>query len=352
MPTYRYKALGVRLSELQRLVEQGAVMGGHTDGLLVTVTISDAELKPSLDEAMREQGYEYDSETNVIPSESALVGSALAAAVAPVSLNGQRLENVADPSAEQDAMTRFIVDARGWKNPCRLTTGGNINLSSAPATIDGSSPAIGNRVLVRNQTLGEQNGIYVWNGAGNAMTRATDFDTSSKVVGGVCVRVNGGNNFADTVWFLNTSGTIVLGTTPLTFIRELGGRRQSVFAEIAADTTTTSASFVDLLTANITTFSSILIIQASISASNSSALGANMDFQVLVDGVAKRGFAIRTPALSNAQLGAGLFYKMTGLTPGAHVVKLQWRTSAGTGQVRPVATIAEHASLLVEESTV
>lgn len=58
-----------------------------------------------------------------------------------------------------------------------------INLASAPATIDGVAPAAGSRILVRHQSNAAENGIYVWNGAGLAMGRATDFDAAPELAG-------------------------------------------------------------------------------------------------------------------------------------------------------------------------
>lgn len=65
---------------------------------------------------------------------------------------------------------------------CDLASTAAIDLASAPATIDGVAPTIGvTRVLVKNGstvnpgTTSVDNGIYVWNGVGVAMTRAADF---------------------------------------------------------------------------------------------------------------------------------------------------------------------------------
>lgn len=61
-------------------------------------------------------------------------------------------------------------------------TTASINLTSAPATIDGVTPTSGvTRVLVKNGstanpgTTSVDNGVYIWNGSGSAMTRASDF---------------------------------------------------------------------------------------------------------------------------------------------------------------------------------
>lgn len=122
--------------------------------------------------------------------------------------------------------------------------------------------------------------------------------------------------------------------------------KQSKFAEVTADTTTTSTTFVGLLSINITTDDGYLIIHSASSSSCSSA-NRQIFFQVLVDSVAKRGYAVRLSGANNAE-GSAVVIRVP-VTAGAHTVALQWRVSASTGQVRPVSFIEESASLLVEE---
>jgi hypothetical protein len=134
-------------------------------------------------------------------------------------------------------------------------------------------------------------------------------------------------------------------TTPIT-LSQLRG--QSVFAEVSADTTITSATFVDLLSAAITTLGGTkLVITSSFALSNS---GANTThhFRLTVDGVAKRGCGVR---YVNAPAAAGgIALLVTGLAAGAHTVKLQARVDSGTLRIRPVAAPDdEHASLVVQE---
>lgn len=64
------------------------------------------------------------------------------------------------------------------KEACRVATTANITLS-APQTIDGISAIAGDRVLVKDQTLPAENGIYVV--AAGAWTRSEDMDATSPV---------------------------------------------------------------------------------------------------------------------------------------------------------------------------
>jgi hypothetical protein len=81
-----------------------------------------------------------------------------------------------------DAHTWLRSDGTNWSRPqVRVATQSNINLNSPGTIIDGCPAVAGDRVLVRAQTDATQNGVYVWNGAGTDMARATDADQSSEL---------------------------------------------------------------------------------------------------------------------------------------------------------------------------
>ncbi len=126
---------------------------------------------------------------------------------------------------------------------------------------------------------------------------------------------------------------------------------QSVFAEIAADTTTTSAAFVTLLSQAITIQAgSILLIHFTVSNSHSTNNQTGY-FRIQVDGVTVRAAANRN-GTSGEPGSCSIVLRRTGLAVGAHTVTVQWRTSGGTIRVRPItAPDQEHASLLLEEVT-
>ena len=99
----------------------------------------------------------------------------------------------------------------------RAASTANINISSPGGTIDGVALSALDRVLLKDQTTAAQNGIYIWNGAAVAMTRAADMDTWQEVVSKVVVIEEGALN-ADIPYIstVNTGGT--LGTTAIPFI--------------------------------------------------------------------------------------------------------------------------------------
>ena len=102
------------------------------------------------------------------------------------------------------------------KESVRVATTANITLSNLQ-TIDSVTTLVaGNRVLVKNQTTGSENGIYLAVDGGS-WTRATDFDSDSEVTGGAFTFVEEGTNYADTGWVLSTNNPITLESTGLTF---------------------------------------------------------------------------------------------------------------------------------------
>ena len=158
-----------------------------------------------------------------------------AAPTAAVAMNNQRLTGLAEPTAAQDAATKNYVDAAvngtDWKQSVRAATTANITLSGLQ-TVDGISIAAGERVLVKNQTNGAENGLY--NAASGAWTRTTDADASVEVTAGLSVMVEEGTTQADSQWRLTTDGAITLGTTALTF------------AQIGAGTTYTQGTGITI----------------------------------------------------------------------------------------------------------
>lgn len=137
------------------------------------------------------------------------------------SMGNFKLTSVAAPADPGDAVNKAYVDALtggfDFKGSCRLATTENINLSSAPATIDSVAPSQDDRILVKDQTTASQNGIYVYNGSGSAMTRATDFDADAEVTAGALSVVEEGTTNADTWWFVSSNNPITVGSSDIAF---------------------------------------------------------------------------------------------------------------------------------------
>ena len=102
-----------------------------------------------------------------------------------LNMNSNRIVNLAEPSASTDAVTKNYVDnavsGLSWKQAVNAATTGNITLSGLQ-TVDGVALAAGNRVLVKNQTAAENNGIYVVVDGG-PWTRAEDANVAGELNG-------------------------------------------------------------------------------------------------------------------------------------------------------------------------
>jgi hypothetical protein len=147
----------------------------------------------------------------------------LTAPTADLNINSHKLINVLDPTGAQDAATKNYVDsARSGltiKDPVRVASTANIAIATGTLlTIDGVTLVAGDRVLLKNQTAGAENGIYI--ASTGAWTRSTDADLSAEVVAGLAVWVNEGTTNGDSRWVLTTNNSIVLGTTSLTFTKD------------------------------------------------------------------------------------------------------------------------------------
>ena len=147
----------------------------------------------------------------------------MSAPTASVSLNSQKITNLAEPTSASDAATKGYVDATAVgldpKPSVLVATTENITLSGTQ-TIDGVAVTSGDRVLVKNQSTGSENGIYVV--SGSAWTRSSDANTSAEVTAGMFVFVESGTVNADSGWILATDGAITLDTTSLSFVQFSG----------------------------------------------------------------------------------------------------------------------------------
>lgn len=147
----------------------------------------------------------------------------LSAPTASVSLNSQKITNLAEPTGATDAATKGYVDNAvvgiDWKPSVRAATTANITLSGEQ-TVDGVELSIGDRVLVKNQTNASQNGVYVVSASG--WSRSSDADTSAEFTSAFAVFVEEGTTNADSGWVLTTDGSITLGTTSIAFTQFTG----------------------------------------------------------------------------------------------------------------------------------
>lgn len=152
----------------------------------------------------------------------------------------RRILNLPDGVGAQEPATvaqlNAAVEGLAWKDSVRVSTQGNLNLASPGASIDGVSMAANDRVAVRLQTAGAENGLYIWNGAAVAMTRSLDMNTAAEVEQAI-VTVEEGTNAGTT--YRQTVVNVTLGTTALAW---------ATFGTAAGAASTSSAGIIQLAT--------------------------------------------------------------------------------------------------------
>jgi hypothetical protein len=195
------------------------------------------------------------------------------------------------PTAAGHAVSKSYVDnvaaGMNWHNEVKAATTGTLSsnynngTSGVGATltadtnraftaIDGVTPwSLGDRILVKDQTAGTQNGIYTLTTIGSSsaawvLTRASDADNSvpGQVTAGDAVYVKSGTANANQAFIQTTDGTgtnsaIVIGTDSIVWTQFTGAAnltagngltRTGNSVDVVSSTLTVSADSVDLST--------------------------------------------------------------------------------------------------------
>jgi hypothetical protein len=158
-----------------------------------------------------------------------------------LNMGSQLITAVQTPSAGTDAANKNYVDTLvsntknlyDQKDSVRAATTANVTVANpGTAVFDGVTLAANDRLLLKNQTTPAENGIYVFNGSGVALTRALDFDSWAEIPGSHAA-VEEGTTQADTIWLSTANQGGTLGTTAITW------------AQVGVSSGLSSANFVD-----------------------------------------------------------------------------------------------------------
>ena len=156
------------------------------------------------------------------------------------------------PSAGNDLVNRdYVLDVlaglRDPKDACRVASTANVVIATGTLlNIDGVVTVAGDRVLLKNQTLPAENGIYIA-GVG-AWARSTDADADAEVTQGMSALISEGLNNARKIYVLTTGDPIVVGTTALVFAQAPNPANFLVpqTVSIAVDATIITNGYFDL----------------------------------------------------------------------------------------------------------
>jgi hypothetical protein len=132
---------------------------------------------------------------------------------------------IGEPTAPSHAATKsyiddIVADFYSYNiRPVIVATTENVNLSTGllvGSVVDTVTLSANARVLVKNQTIPSENGIYVVNATGPA-TRSTDYGTSFYINPGDLIYVVFGTINSNTLWVLSTNEQVIVGTTSIEF---------------------------------------------------------------------------------------------------------------------------------------
>ncbi len=134
-----------------------------------------------------------------------------------VAIEGQTNWANTNKTAVRFASTANIV---GTRSGSVLT----VTATGALGAIDGVTPALGDRCLLKDQTTGADKGIYTVTSLGGVglhatFTRAADADTSAELTSGSRVFVSEGTVSAGETYTLTTAAPITLNTTSQTWTK-------------------------------------------------------------------------------------------------------------------------------------
>ena len=145
--------------------------------------------------------------------------------------DGSGNAKVATPTDAAHIATKGYVDSARQgldvKASVRVATTAAINLATdlvAGDVIDGVTLVAGDRVLVKNQTSGSENGIYVAvsSGTGVRSSDANGTADTGELTSGTFAFVEEGTTNFDSGFVVSTNGTITVGTTAITWTQFSG----------------------------------------------------------------------------------------------------------------------------------
>lgn len=185
-------------------------------------------------------------------------------------------------------------------------------------TMDGFSPAVSDRLLIKNQASGFQNGIYVVTATGSAiasfvLTRSSDFNSSIEIKSGDAIFITAGTTLNSTTWAYNGVSDPVLGTTNITFAQSggpgvmIGGNGITVTGpSIAIDVAVVVDRSTTQTIGGAKTFSSDLVV-------NSLNVGRGLGNSILNSTLGATSLQGNTTGTNNTSVGnSSLFGNTTG----------------------------------------
>ena len=152
-----------------------------------------------------------------------------------------KITNLPNGVSAGDAVNMSQLDAAvqgvAWKDSVRTASTANVTLATPGTTMDGITLTSGDRVLLKNQTAGAENGIYIWTSSATLLTRSVDADTAIELEAAICAVEEGTANGG--VAYRQTAANFTLGVGTVTW---------TVFGASAGAASETSSGIAEIAT--------------------------------------------------------------------------------------------------------
>ena len=212
--------------ETAKIVNSAVTEGKIADGAVTSAKILDGTIvNADINASAAIAQSKIDGLSTSLGEKLALAGGTMSGAIA---MGTNKITGLGTPTDGTDAATKNYVDsaAQGidWKASVRAATTANVTLASDLENgdvLDGVTLATGDRVLVKDQSTGSENGIYVVKVSG-APDRSTDADAGAEVTANFAVFVEQGTVNADQGYTLTNNGSVTIGSTALVFTQFTG----------------------------------------------------------------------------------------------------------------------------------
>lgn len=170
----------------------------------------------------------FSAGTITIPNLGTSAGSFIA-----VNASGQIIATSTPNGSSTNAVSIPVQFATIAALPANTyATGVLTEVGTGVLSVDGNSPVVGNRILVKNEVAQTNNGIYSVTATGSGiaayvLTRVSDYNSSSNVIPGEATYVIGGATLSDDWWALTTAAPITVGGggsgSNMTYVETSGG---------------------------------------------------------------------------------------------------------------------------------
>lgn len=265
-------------------------------------------------------------------------------------------------AADIPALTLENIPDAWVKKSVRVATTANITLSGTQ-TIDGVAVAVGDRVLVKNQTTTSANGIYVV--ASTAWSRAADANTSSELAA-ASVGVDSGATNGGFTFDCDFKSTDTLGTTAMSWGKVLDSNGANVDYVAPSGTGTITNKTISAYTNTISGFPAQTVVTTDINGNIDAAAArrafpsgtiiGSSDLQTMTNKTLTSP-TINTPTIAGAVLNNGYTEEVlaiTGTAPALTPTTASIQTWALTANSTPTAgtwAAGQSLTLLIDDGT-